>query len=232
MISLDVIKRGKADTIASVINKGMIPAVFYGKKEPSTPIAIPMVAFNKVWKQAGESSVVVLKGDDIEVEALIHDIDYHPVTGVPRHVDFYAFEKGKKVQVTVPIEFVGVSEAVKSLGGTLVKVLHGIEIEAFPKDLPHEIKIDIGALAAMDSVIYVKDVTLPNGVEAITKGDEIVVSIAEPMKEIVEEAPVDLTAIEVEKKGKTDEEGAAAAEAGAPEKTEKKAEKGDKKGDK
>ena len=66
-------------------------------------------------------------------EALIHDIDIDPVTSIPRHADFYIIEKGKKVQVKVPLEFTGEALAIKELGGTLVKVLHDIEIEVTPK---------------------------------------------------------------------------------------------------
>ncbi len=224
MISLDVTKRTKADTVPALMRAGKIPAVFYGKKEASTPIAISLVDFKKVFKQAGESMVITLQGEGVEVEALVHDIDFDPVTDTPRHVDFYAFEKGKKVQIGVPIEFIGVSEAIKSLGGTLVKVLHELEVEALPKDLPRDLHVDIAPLIAMDSVILAKDVTLPAGVELITKGDDIVASVAEPMKEEEVAVPMDITDIEVEKKGK-DEEAAADGEAAPEKKEEKKEEK-------
>ncbi len=222
MISLAVQKREKTDTIASLINKGRIPAVFYGRKEPSTTISVSLIDFKKAWKQAGESSIIVLKGDGVDdVEALIHDVDVHPVTSVPRHADFYAIEKGKKVRVELPIEFVGVSNAIKSLGGTLVKVLHSLEIEAFPKDLPHSCTVDISALETIGSTISAKDISLPTGVTLLTKGDDIVVSVSEPMKELVEDVVVDLSQIEVEKKGKQEEAPVADAEAPASDKPAK-----------
>lgn len=211
MTTLTVEKRTKTDTVGALERKGRIPAVFYGPKEKSTPISISLVDFKKAWRKAGESTIIILKGDGVdEVEALIQDLDLHPVTDVPRHVDFYAVEKGKKVKVGVPIEFVGVAPAIKDLGGTLVKVLHELEIEALPKDLPHGVKVDISSLATMQSNITAGSIALSAGVVLITKADEIVASIAEPMKEIEEAAPVDLSAIEVEKKGKTDEAGAEA----------------------
>lgn len=215
MVTLAVQKRVKADTAPALARKGFIPAVFYGPKEKSTPISIPLIDFKKVWKQAGESSVVVLKGDGVDVEALIQDIDLHPITGIPRHADFYAVEKDKKVKVEVSIEFIGLAPAVKDFGGTLVKVLHGLEIEALPRDLPHSVQVDVSSLVTMDSTIVAKDIKLPAGVELITKPEDVVASIAEPMKEIEEAAPVDLAAIEVEKKGKVEEEGAEAPAADA-----------------
>lgn len=215
MLSLNVETRDISLKLNDLRKKGVIPAVFYGKKEKSTPIAIKLSDFVKVWRKAGESSVVLLKreaGEDLE--ALIHDIDLDPVTETPRHADFYVFEKGHKIEVSIPLEFVGVAPAVKDLGGTLVKVLRELKVEAMPKDLPHEITVDVSSLATFDNQILAKDIALPSGV-TLVEGAEEVVALAAPAKEEVEEvaAPVDLSAIEVEKKGKKEEEGAEVAPA-------------------
>ena len=199
----------------AVRKAGHIPAVFYGKKEASTPISIRQVDFLKVWKQAGESSVVTLDTPDGAKESLIHDVDLDPITGTPRHADFYVFEKGHKVEVALPVEFIGVSPAVKDLGGILVKVLHELKVEAMPKDLPHNIEIDISGLAQFGDQVLASDLKLPAGVELKEKPEEVVVTISAPREEKEEEAaPVDLSAIEVsEERGKKEEaeEGAAPA---------------------
>jgi large subunit ribosomal protein L25 len=225
MLSLTVERRqesGQGAKNDSIRKSGKIPAVFYGPKEKSTSITISLAEFKKVFKQAGESSVVVLKDGSNEHETLIHDVDIHPVTGVIRHADFYVIEKGKKVKVRTPIVFEGVSPAVKDKGGILVKVLRDIEIEAAPKDLPHEIKVDISPLAELNSAIHASEIKLPHGVALITKADEIVASISEA-KEEVEEAPaaIDMSTIEVAAKGKEAKEG----EAGAPAAGEKEGDK-------
>src|SRR3989338_4036285 len=175
---------------------GKIPAVFYGRKQTSTPITIAARDFEKVWKRAGEHTVVNLLGAGEDIPALFHAVDKHPVTGAPRHADFYVFEKGQKLKIKVPIEFIGVAPAVKDLGGGLVKVLHGLEIEAAPKDLPQKIEVDISSLVAFDSVIAAKQIALPKGVTLISLPDEVVASVYEPKEEVVEEVPVDLSAIE------------------------------------
>lgn len=212
-ITLTVEKRDAKADVNALRKAGKIPAVFYGKKEASTPISVSTLDFTKAYRAAGESTVVILKGEGIEVESLIHDIDLHPVTGKPLHADFYVFEKGKKIKVDVPLDFVGISPAVKDLGGTLVKVLYDIEIEALPKDLPHKIAVDISSLTDFKSVIAAKDIKLPEGVVLAINGDDIVASISEPKAEVEEvAAPVDLDAIEVEKKGKEAKEGAEGAE--------------------
>jgi large subunit ribosomal protein L25 len=208
MFTLDVKKRNKNEDLEAIRKTGKIPAVFYGKKEASTPITVSSVDFIKLFKQAGESSVISLKGDGIEVEALIQEVDRRPVSGKPRHADFYVFEKGKKIKIDIPLEFIGTSPAVKDLGGILVKVLHSLEIEALPKDLPHKIQVDISSLATFSSVISAKDIKLGDGVTLVASPEEIVASVYEP-KEEVEVAPtIDLTTIEVAKKGKEAKEGA------------------------
>ncbi|MEN9912996.1 MAG: hypothetical protein RLY66_404 [Candidatus Parcubacteria bacterium] len=221
MLSLTIEKRDLKLTPEKVRATGFMPAVFYGPKEASTAISINAKEFTKVWKKAGESSVIILKdAAGAEHEALIHEVDVHPLSGDARHADFYVIEKGKKVEVSVPLVFVGTAPAVKDFGGILVKVHRELEIEAAPRDLPHDITVDVTKLAQLTDVIKAGDLALPKGVELKISADEVIASIA-VAKEEVEEAPaaIDMSAIEVEKKGKVEAEGdAPAADAKAPEK--------------
>jgi large subunit ribosomal protein L25 len=228
MITLKVEKRDKKESLSEIRKSGKIPAVFYGKKEASTPIKLPFAIFEKTLKEAGESTILHLEGQGIDVDVLIHDVDLDPVTDIPRHADFYAIEKGKKLEISIPLDFVGVAVAVKDLGGILVKVMHEIKIEALPKDLPHKIEVDISGLTTFDSVVTASQIKLPEGVALKVKPEEVVASVYEPKEEVVEEAPVDLSTIEVVKKGKEAKEGEAGAEAAAPtEAAPKKEEKKD-----
>ena len=209
MITLKVEKRNAKDALKKIRHEGLMPAVFYGRKEKSTPIVLKLADFEKAWKEAGESSVIELKGDGIDAEALIQEVDVDPIKDTPRHADFYVIEKGKKLEISVPIEFIGTSSAVKDLGGTLVKVLHELEIEALPKDLPHSIQVDISALINLDSKIHAKDVTLPEGVILKSKSEKVVAAVSEAVKEEEKPVePVDIANIELsEKKGKEPKEG-------------------------
>ncbi|MEX2013324.1 MAG: 50S ribosomal protein L25 [Parcubacteria group bacterium] len=203
MLTLKAEIRNKTDKLDKLRKAGKVAAVFYGKKETSTSISIPKIDFLKVWKEAGESSVVTLETPEGIKESLIQDVDLDPITGIPRHADFYVFEKGHKVEVELPIEFVGVSIAVKDLGGMLVKVLHKMKVEAMPKNLPHNIIVDISSLANFGDQILAKNITLPTGVELKEQPEEVIVLVSAPREEKEEEvAPVDLSTIEVEKKGK------------------------------
>lgn len=206
MLKLKVLKRDAVEKPEEVRASGYIPAVFYGPKEAAQSIKIVAADFEKAFKEAGESTVVVLEVEGAEHETLIHDVAYHPVRGNISHVDFYVIEKGKKVQVGVELEFVGVSPAEKTLGGTLVKVMHEIEIEAMPSNLPHGIEVDISSLVDFDSQITAGDLTLPTGVTLITGAEEVIALVQEVKEETDEPAaPVDISSIEVEKKGKKEE---------------------------
>lgn len=208
MLTLKAEIRNKTDKLDEIRKAGRVPAVFYGKKEASTAISIPQIDFLKIWKAAGESSVITLETPKGIKESLIQDVDLDPITGTPRHADFYVFEKGHKVEVELSLEFTGISPAVKDLGGMFVKVLYKLKIEAMPKDLPHSIKVDISSLVNFGDQILAQDIDLPTGVELRENPEEVVALVSAPREEKEEEAaaePVDLSAIEVEKKGKEEE---------------------------
>lgn len=186
---------------------GRIKAVVYGPKFPSTSITVDAKEFTKLFKVAGESSIITLKGLDTDQDVLIHEVQTNVVKGTIIHADLYVVQKGQKITVHVPLVFTGVSSAVKSLGANLVKVLHEVEVEADAKHLPHEISVDISALANLDDQILVSDIPAMSGVEILTAGTEVVAIAAKHVEESEEPAVLDMSAIEIsEKKGKKDEE--------------------------
>jgi large subunit ribosomal protein L25 len=214
VVKLEAIKRETSKSArASLRKEAMIPAVVYGKKEASTPIAVSVINFKKVWEEAGESTVVTLDGLGKGIDVLIQEVSIDHISGLPVHVDFYAIEADKMVEVEVPLEYVGEAPAVKLLGGNLVKVLHEVSIEALPKNLPHSIEVDISTLETFESQILAKDLKLSTGVTLITNAEEVVALVAAVTEEKDEDAVApDLSTIEVIKEGKTDEESDAKAD--------------------
>ena len=207
MQTLTATKRSKAEPLASIRNNGMVPAVVYGALVENTSISVVSTNFTKVFKAAGESNTIVLDIEGKKIDVLIHDVQVDPVKGFPIHVDFLAIDMSKPVEVTIPLVFSGVAPAEKSGLGSLVKVLHEIEIEALPKNLPHEIMVDVSTLLDLSTQIHASDIVLPAGVTLITSADEVVALVAAAREEKEEEsAPIDLSAIEVEKRGKKEEE--------------------------
>lgn len=182
-------------------SEGKLPAIMYGPKEEATLLTIDKIAFEKLLKQAGESSVVVLSGLDTPKEVLIHDVSFDALRGGIMHVDLYAVEAGKEITVHVPLEFIGEAPAVK-LGGTLTKVLHEIEVTCLPVNLPQHIDVDVSMLEDFEKQIHVKDLVIPKGVTLETDVEGVVALVQAVEEEVEVDAPVDMSAIEVVKKGK------------------------------
>ncbi len=206
MLTLETQAREKGN-LGTLRKKGLVPAVYYGPGKPSTMIAVPVIPFSKVLGEAGESTVISLKTKEGAVDVLIHDVAHDPVTGVPVHIDFYMVSKDRKIQVNVPLEFIGVAPA-ERVGGAIMKAMHEIRIEALPGELPQHITVDLSLLVDIHSHISVKDLVLPKGVKVIGNDADTVVGVTAQHEEKVEEpVAADISKIEVEKKGKTEEEG-------------------------
>jgi len=215
-MELAIEKRDIKNSPKSLRNKGVLPAVVYGRSEESTPISVDHKTFEKVYHKAGESSVITLVGLGEEKDALIHDVVVHPVSGKILHADFYAIEKGQKVTVSVPFEFVGESPAVKEKGAILLKVMHELEMEVLPKELPHALEVDISSLKEFEDKIAVKDIKLPASAVITDDPEEVIAMVTEAKEEVIEETPMDITAIETSvERGKKEEEAAPEGEAAA-----------------
>jgi large subunit ribosomal protein L25 len=211
MITLAATKRTVEESPAMLRSEEKIPAVYYGTGTEAVSITVSMREFIKVLKEAGETAAVALDFGTQKVTTLIHDMQYDPITNTPTHVDFLVIDMKKEIEVAVPIEFTGLAEAEKGNLGTLVKVLHEVEVRALPNDMPHNFTVDVTGLNSLDAQIHVKDIVLPKGVTMITDGEEVVAMVASFKEEVEETTPIDLSAIEVEKKGKKEEDEAEAA---------------------
>lgn len=188
---------------------GKIPAVFYGFKKDVTSLSVDRKEFINVFKEAGETSTITLKTPNGEFNAMIHDVQLDPVSGSVNHIDFLAVDMNKAIEVDVPIEFVGESEAVKG-GGVLVKVLHEVTVSSLPSNIPQHIDVDISKLSQIDDIITLGDISLPKGVEFTEEDMSVVIaSVTAQQEESETPTEMNLDSIEVEKKGKKEEEGEA-----------------------
>lgn len=178
MLTLTVQPRNTKDSTETLRSQGMVPAVFYGPKEAPTSIAINSQSLERVFREAGETSIVKLSGIGEEKDTLIHDVQFHPVTGAMLHADFYVIEKGKKITIKIPLEFVGAAPAEK-LGHIVVRAMHEVEIEVSPAELPRHLDVDLSALANLGDRFLAKDIKLPPSATLKTDAEEIVVAITE-----------------------------------------------------
>jgi large subunit ribosomal protein L25 len=195
-IRKDLGKKSKA-----LLKKGILPAILYGPKiKNNIPLEINFKEFEKIYKKAGESSLISLEIEGKKNSVLIHEVRKDPLTDKPIHVDFYQPIMEEEVEVTIPLIFEGVPPAVKELGGTLVKNISEVKIKAKPQHLPHELKVDVSTLKTFEDIIFIKDLKLPKEVKILKNPDDIVAQVVPPEKVEEELAkPVEEKIEEVEK---------------------------------
>ncbi len=143
-------------------------------------------------KLSAEESAVPIGEEKKQIPVLIHDVQYHPVSEMMEHIDFYALRMDEKIETRVMLEFIGASEAVKS-GAILNTNRHNIRVSCLPKDLIHGIQVDISVLKKIGDIIRVSDLRVPEGVEILSAPQDPVVSAIE-LKIVVEETPVETVA--------------------------------------
>ncbi len=192
--------------------KGVLPAVLYGPKlKENLLLELDEKKFEKVLKEAGESSLISLEAGGKVYLVLIHEIQLTPLTEKVIHVDFYQPSLKEEVEVTVPLVFEGVAPAVRDLGGTLIKNIQEVTVKALPQNLPHEIKVNVEKLKTFEDNILIKDLIMPRGGKILKEAEEII-ALVSPLEKIEEELakPVEEKVEEVEKveeKKEKEEEG-------------------------
>lgn len=199
-MELIVQKREKFGTIVSnkLREEGLIPAELYGHGVANLHLVVPIKTFSKVFKEAGESTLVTLVIGDEKRPVLISSVEVHPVKGTIMHADFYQVRLDEKTKAHVPIVLTGVSIGVKEKGGILIHSMREIEIEALPADLPHDIKVDISVLDDVGKSLYVKDLAAIKGVHLMADPETVIVSISSHVEEKVEVTPISVDEVKVE----------------------------------
>lgn len=208
-MTLPVTVRDESTSLDVLRANGSVPAVVYGPKQEPIAISIDAKAFDKVRKEAGESTLLELSGLKSAVEVLIKEVDFNPIKQQVMHVDLYAVEKGKEITTHVPLHFIGKAPVEDSRAGSVTKVMHEIEITCQPASLPNHIDVDLSTLVEVSDKISVGDLQIPAGVTVETEPGEpvaVVSVVKQTTDEETEAAPIDMDAIEVEQKGKSESE--------------------------
>ena len=169
--------------------EGKVPAVIYGAKQDATLIALdPRDVVKELHKGGWQSQLyeVAVQGGGTE-RTLMRDVQFHPVTDRPLHVDFQRLAPGQQIRVRVPVSFAneGASPGLKA-GGVLNVVRREVEVMADPDNVPEGFEIDLAEAGLGDSLRWsaVKDTF---GTKAVLDRDFVVATIAAPT--VVEEAP-------------------------------------------
>lgn len=169
----------------------MIPTVVYGPKFKNANVLIDEVTVTRYRSTRFESSIFSLKSEAKElngVKVLIKNIQMNPLTDRPVHLDLYALDMTSKVRLKVVLTITGTPIGVKEEGGLLQVIMHDLEIECLPSDIPGTLTVDVSNLALNDSV-HVSDLEMPKGVRAVTAGERTIATVTLPQEEAAAPTP-------------------------------------------
>lgn len=207
--------------VGALRRAGTIPAVLYGK-HLTQPLALQIEerTLQKVVAQAGHNRLIKMTIDAGAPRlVLTREVQRNPISGRLTHVDFQEVSLTEKITTPVPLVLVGTSPAVTRGEGLLIHGIDEVQIRVLPSDLIPQIEVDVSALENLNQSLFVKDLKVSAKIEILTPGDEMVAKVVPVKEEVVTaEAPVAAAEVEVIKKGKVEEEGAAEGEAKKEEK--------------
>jgi large subunit ribosomal protein L25 len=174
--------------VAQLRRDGHLPAVVFGRGVASDSLTLDAKEFEALRRHAGATTLIDLAIDDRKpTPVLVHDIQHHPVTRRPLHVDLYLVRMTEELTIDVPLVADGASVAVAEEGGTLLHAIDHVRVKALPDHLPAAIHYSIEPLATFDDVIHVSDLAVPDDVTLLTDPGEIVAKVLPPRIEEVEE---------------------------------------------
>jgi large subunit ribosomal protein L25 len=179
-----------------------IPGVVYGPLVTETvPVTVDRRQFARFYQTNGHSTLFTLRWEDGQESVFIREVQMHPVRRDALHIDFFAPNLRKPVRAVVPLVF---HNPVQTAEGVLTEARTGVEVEALPALIPHQLDVDVSGLERPGDVLRVGDLALPDDVVAITGADEIVAQMEsvyvapEPGEEVeaAEEAAVEVVETE------------------------------------
>jgi large subunit ribosomal protein L25 len=194
---------------------GFVPGVIYGHKEAVIPVTLPKKELTGHLGRGAHLFDLALD-DGKSQKVLVKEVQFDHLGMEVIHVDFARVSLDEKVTLTVPVELKGTPKGEED-GGVLQQMVMELEIECLVTDIPSAIRHNVTEMG-MNSVLHIKDLSLPAGVKALQDEDLIVATVRE-IEEEAAAAPVEGESAEPELIGRkaTDEE-AAAAEEGAEKK--------------
>ena len=141
---------GKSSTKA-LRNAGKVPCVVYGGEKP-VHFSADEISFSKLIYTPNAHTVAISLDEKSEINAIVQDIQFHPVSEKILHIDFLQLFEGKEVTMIIPVKYEGNAPGVRNEGGILSKNKRKLSVKALPKDLPDFIKADISTLNLNDNI--------------------------------------------------------------------------------
>ncbi len=167
---------------------GQVPGVIYGHGRDPQQLTINVREFERLAERIRITSTVIeLAVDGKTARTLIREIQRHPLDRALLHVDFQELVVGEKVNVSVPLRFVGTAEGVKTAGGILEEIVHVIHVRCDPANIPDHIDVDVTPIT-IGHGLHVSDLKLPEGIEVLDGPTQTLCTVTPPKAEEV--APV------------------------------------------
>jgi len=162
--------------VKALRRQGQIPAHVFGHKVKTEHVQVVESEFMKVFEKAGETGIIDLAVDNQKKPVLIKNVQLHPATDKPLHIDFYQVNLSEKVKVHVPLEIIGEAPAAHKKIGLLLTPVSELEIEALPADLPEKIEVNVTGLDEVGKEVKVKDLKVDRSKIEIHADDELVIA--------------------------------------------------------
>lgn len=178
-------------------NESKVPVVIYGHGEENKNLSVKHNELLKVYRSAGSNTIVDLDIDGKITPILIKHIDFHPVRGEIQHADLYVINMKEEVETPVEIVAIGNSDAIKIHNGILIHNKDSVTIRCLPKDLIHNIEVDISAIKEIGDGIHVKDIKISDKIKIMDDPEDLIVSVIQP-RGAEEETVTEVTASEGE----------------------------------
>jgi large subunit ribosomal protein L25 len=141
---------GKVATKA-LRNAGKVPCVIYGGDSP-IHFSAEELAFSKLVYTGDAHTVVIALEDGTKIDAVMQDIQFHPVSDKILHVDFFQLHPGKEINMIIPVRVEGTAPGVKDQGGLLSRNKRKLTVRGIPKNLPDFLTADISKLKLNDAI--------------------------------------------------------------------------------
>jgi large subunit ribosomal protein L25 len=173
--------------------EGKVPGVIYGAHQAPSLIALnPRAVLRELHRPGWQSRLYEIKINGDATRALIRDVQFHPVTDAPEHVDFQRLAPGEPIRVSVPVHFDndGLSPGIKR-GGVLNVIRHTVEVYADPDQIPERFTADLAALDFNDAVRW-QDLHGTENARPVIARNFVVATVAPPTKQA--EAAAEATA--------------------------------------
>jgi large subunit ribosomal protein L25 len=163
---------------------GKVPGVIYGARQAPSLIALePRAVLRELQRPGWQSRLFEIKTNGDATRALIRDVQFHPVTDAPEHVDFQRLAPGERIRVSVPVHFdnEGLSPGLKR-GGVLNVIRHTVEVYTEPEHIPEQFTANLADLDFNDAVRW-EDLKGTENTRSVIDRNFVVATVAPPTKQ-------------------------------------------------